>query len=124
MTHHKKLDMWLQLGGHSEGEVDLFTVALREAQEESGISNFTPLSNQIFDLDIHIIPEQKSLVSHKHYDIRFLFKTKLDKSAIKISEESHKVEWIPLNQVLDLNPEKSIERMVKKTYLFKKIDQI
>ena len=43
--------MWLQLGGHSEGEVDLFTVALREAQEESGISNFTPLSNQIFDLE-------------------------------------------------------------------------
>ena len=119
MTHHKKLNMWLQLGGHSNGEVDLLKVAIREAKEESGLQNFTSISHEIFDLDIHIIPKQIDLESHIHYDIRFLLITSFNKTDIKISEESHKVEWIPLKKVLDYNPEKSIERMVQKTYLLK-----
>jgi 8-oxo-dGTP pyrophosphatase MutT (NUDIX family) len=121
MTHHKKLNMWLQLGGHSDGEVDLFKVALREAKEESGLLNFTTINKEIFDLDIHIIPEQKDLKSHTHYDIRFLLKTELNQNDIKISEESHKVEWIALDKVLNYNSEKSIERMVQKTYQLKNI---
>jgi 8-oxo-dGTP pyrophosphatase MutT (NUDIX family) len=36
LTHHLKLDKWLQLGGHADGDGDLAAVALREAQEESG----------------------------------------------------------------------------------------
>ena len=43
MTHHRKLRMWLQLGGHADGEKNLFKVALREAEEESGIQSFISL---------------------------------------------------------------------------------
>lgn len=119
MTHHKKLNMWLQLGGHSNGEIDLLKVAIREAKEESGLQNFTTISHEIFDIDIHIIPSQIDLESHTHYDIRFLLITSMNKSEIKISDESHKVEWIPLDRVLDYNSEESIKRMVEKTYLLK-----
>ena len=31
LTHHRKLDRWLQLGGHADGERDLRAVALKEA---------------------------------------------------------------------------------------------
>src|SRR4051812_14873952 len=34
LTHHVKLDKWLQLGGHADGDGDLAAVALREAREE------------------------------------------------------------------------------------------
>src|SRR5258708_920691 len=37
LTYHRKLDKWLQLGGHADGESRIWQVALREAQEESGI---------------------------------------------------------------------------------------
>ena len=119
MTHHRKLDMWLQLGGHSNGENDLFKVALREAKEESGIQEIRGLSNNIFDLDIHTIPQQIDQPSHKHYDIRFLFEADPKETDIIISEESHDVDWIPLDKVLTFNSENSIKRMVRKTKLLK-----
>jgi len=122
MTHHKKLDMWLQLGGHSDGENDLFKVALREAKEESGIPYFKYVNKAIFDLDIHHIPRYKDQPPHKHYDVRFLFEADPFSSLITISDESYDVAWIPIDKVLDLNSEKSIERMVKKTILIKIAD--
>jgi 8-oxo-dGTP pyrophosphatase MutT (NUDIX family) len=53
MTHHRKLNMWLQLGGHADGTEDLISVAIREAKEESGFNEFVLLSDRIFDLEIH-----------------------------------------------------------------------
>jgi len=63
MTHHKKLNRWLQLGGHADGNPDVFTVALREAQEESGLKRIKPLAQQIFDIDVHPIPAASSIFS-------------------------------------------------------------
>ena len=56
LTHHLKLDKWLQLGGHADGDGDLLAVALREAREESGLTRIRALSADVFDLDRHWIP--------------------------------------------------------------------
>ena len=56
LTLHRKLGKWLQLGGHADGDADILRVAMREAQEESGISGIVPVSAHIFDVDIHRIP--------------------------------------------------------------------
>src|ERR1700742_3290902 len=40
LTHHRKLDRWLQLGGHADGQTQIEEVALREAREESGMTEF------------------------------------------------------------------------------------
>ena len=118
MTHHKKLEMWLQLGEHADGEEDLLKVALCEAIEESGIQKIKILSNEIFDLDIHEIPLYKNQPAHKHYDIRFLLEAD-PKSKIIISDESYDVAWIPLEKVTKFNSQGSIRRMVKKTLAIK-----
>ena len=115
MTHHKKLNMWLQLGGHADGEKDLKSVALKEAKEESGFNNFSILSEEIFDLDIHKIELMNEEPEHLHYDVRFLFEADPNEQDIIISEESHDVKWIHLDDVLEYNSEESISRMVKKT---------
>ena len=119
MTHHKKLGKWLQLGGHADGESDLLKVALREATEESGIQQFKVLSEEIFDLDIHGIPQNNSELGHLHYDVRFLIEADPTGEAVIISDESHDVTWIPLADVVKLNPEVSIQRMIKKTLIMK-----
>ena len=115
MTHHKKIGKWLQLGGHADGESDLLKVSQREAIEESGINNFVTISNEIFDMDIHEIPPIGSDPKHLHYDIRFLLEADPDKESLTISNESHDVAWIPLDQIAHYNSEKSIMRMVDKT---------
>ena len=113
--------MWLQLGGHADGENDLLKVALREAKEESGIQYFNILSDEIFDLDIHDIPKKMEQPSHKHYDIRFLLETDPASNKIIISDESYDVAWIPIDDVIELNPENSIQRMVGKTLAIKSL---
>ena len=115
MTHHKKLNMWLQLGGHADGEKDLKSVAIKEAKEESGFNNFSILSEEIFDLDIHKIEPMSENPEHLHYDVRFLLEADPKKQNIIISEESHDVKWIHLDDVLNYNSEESISRMVEKT---------
>ena len=49
LTHHRKLDIWVQLGGHSDGDPDTLAVACREAEEESGVG-VEVIGADIFDL--------------------------------------------------------------------------
>ena len=115
MTHHKKIGKWLQLGGHADGEINLLEVALREAREESGIRSYSVLSEKIFDLDIHKIPNCNSEPFHFHYDVRFLLEADLKQEKITVSDESHDVVWFPIEDLEQLSPEISIQRMIKKT---------
>jgi 8-oxo-dGTP pyrophosphatase MutT (NUDIX family) len=114
MTHHKKIDKWLQLGGHADDEVDLLKVSQREAKEESGLCNFVILSKEIFDMDINEFPSIGSEPRHLHYDIRFLLEADHEES-VTVSDESYDVAWIELDKIQQINSEDSIMRMVKKT---------
>ena len=77
LTHHKKLGRWLQLGGHADGDQDLANVALREAEEESGLTALS-IVPEIFDLDAHEIPARGVFGAagyeavHVHWDVRFV----------------------------------------------------
>ena len=64
LTYHKKLRMWLQLGGHADGNTSVMEVALKEAQEESGITELKVILDTIFDIDIHYIPADRRDSSH------------------------------------------------------------
>lgn len=93
LTHHAKLDIWLQLGGHCDGISDLLQVALQEAKEESGLNNIVALSTQIFDIDVHEVPARKNEARHMHYDVRFLLQTQ-DEAPVVVSAESKDLLWI------------------------------
>ena len=88
MTNHKKLNMWLQLGGHADGTEDLISVAIREAKEESGFNEFVLLSDRIFDLEIHEVPAIADEPVHYHYDVRFLLEADPKNNTIVVSDES------------------------------------
>lgn len=114
LTFHKKLGLWLQLGGHADGNPDVLEVAMREAREESGILGVLPLSGQIYDLDIHRIPEHKGVSEHLHYDVRFVCVAD-DSAPLTISDESHDLRWLTAVEVLERTSEESILRMLRKT---------
>lgn len=113
LTHHKKLNRWLQLGGHADGESNILNVALREAEEESGLAEVRPVSQEIFDVDIHVIPARKNEAEHYHYDIRYLCEAD-SRIPLTVSDESHDLVWVPVTAVLNYTEERSMLRMVSK----------
>lgn len=118
LTHHRKLDRWLQLGGHADGEADILNVALREAREESGLADVQPLHRDIFDVDVHAIPARGSEPRHLHYDVRWLLVA--DRAApLVISSESKDLAWVPLIELDRFTNDRSMLRMAEKIQLLK-----
>jgi len=115
LTHHKKLNIWVQLGGHADGDPDVEQVAHREAIEESGLVGLQFVDQELFDIDIHQIPARGHEAAHYHYDCRFLFRA-VDDDYI-VSDESHDLLWVPLDDMGSVTTEPSITRMVDKTRL-------
>ena len=101
LTHHRKLDRWLQLGGHVDGEERIERAALREAQEESGLpvealSLVRPSGSgdalAVLDVDVHVIPARAGEPEHEHHDVRFLIVADRERPPV-VSAESHDVRW-------------------------------
>ncbi|MEM7405059.1 MAG: NUDIX hydrolase [Pseudomonadota bacterium] len=108
LTHHRKLNMWIQLGGHSDGDPDTLAVAVREAEEESGLK-VTAVDDAIFDLDRHVIPARASEPQHYHYDVRFLLRAATD--TFVVSSESLALKWLEADELPDVTQEPSMLRM-------------
>jgi len=114
LTHHRKLQRWLQLGGHADGDRDLAQVALKEAEEESGLSGLVLEDPAIFDLDKHWIPERKDVPGHWHYDVRFVIRA-LGGEAFVLSDESLDLAWRPVTEVAaDPESDESMQRMARR----------
>jgi 8-oxo-dGTP pyrophosphatase MutT (NUDIX family) len=114
LTHHRKLDKWLQLGGHADGDLDLLAVALREAREESGLTRLRPVTRVLFDVDRHWIPARKTDPGHWHYDLRFLIEADPSEPLV-VTDESHDLAWIEIARMAEYNSEESMMRMARKT---------
>lgn len=91
--HHTKLDKWFQLGGHCDGNPDVLAVAIKEAQEESGIKEIIPVYEEVFDIDIHLIPGNSREKEHYHYDVRFLLQVNSNEQIVQ-NRESKELRWI------------------------------
>jgi 8-oxo-dGTP pyrophosphatase MutT (NUDIX family) len=113
LTHHRKLGRWLQVGGHADGDPDPLRVALREAEEESGLAALTvpPEAGGLpLDVDVHAIPPHGAEPAHLHHDVRFLLVATRGET-IRASDESHEVRWVRRERLLDLVDGESVRRM-------------
>lgn len=113
LTHHAKLGRWLQLGGHCDGNPNALEVAVREAQEESGLTSIRPVISSIFDIDVHLIPESSKEKAHFHYDVRFLLQVEGDEEVRK-NHESKELLWVGKDRSSLPTNERSVTRMFDK----------
>ncbi|MFI6472085.1 MULTISPECIES: NUDIX hydrolase [unclassified Streptomyces] len=95
LTLHKKLNMWLQMGGHCEpGDTTVAAAALREAEEESGVAGLTLLAGGPVRLDRHPIPAP----CHWHLDVQYA--ALAPAGAVEaISDESLDLRWFGYDEV-------------------------
>jgi 8-oxo-dGTP pyrophosphatase MutT (NUDIX family) len=104
LTNHRKLDRWLQLGGHADGETRVAAVALREAEEESGQCPFAFLAvpdpsgaPPPVDVDVHAIPARGDEPAHDHHDVRFVLVASGD--AVRLTGESRALGWFEMAEL-------------------------
>ena len=117
LTHHRKLSRWLQLGGHSDGDPDTLSVALREAREESGMQDFALVvpdgGRRPLDLDIHEIPARPREPAHLHYDVRFLL-VAVEGQSLVCSDESNQLQWFARDALAGVETDDSVRRLAHK----------
>ncbi|MEE1757345.1 NUDIX hydrolase [Streptomyces sp. SP18CS02] len=107
LTLHRKLGMWLQMGGHCEpGDATVERAALREAAEESGIAGLELLAGGPVRLDRHAIPAP----CHWHLDVQYVALAPSD-AVEAISDESLDLRWFGYDEVADV-ADASVVRLV------------
>jgi 8-oxo-dGTP pyrophosphatase MutT (NUDIX family) len=117
LLHHRKLDRWLQPGGHGDpGETTGEQVALREALEESGIEGLAlhPRGPRPLDVDVHDIPARGSEPAHQHLDLRYLVVAPESARLRPELAELNEIRWVAWDETEPLEPDHGLRRALRK----------
>lgn len=118
MAYHNIYKSWAWTGGHADGESNLLNVALKEAEEETGLKNLKVLSEGIFSLQILTVDSHikrgKFISSHLHLDCCFLLEAD-ENEMLKIKEDENSgVKWIDIDKAVEMSNEENMKPIYKK----------
>lgn len=116
LLHHRKLQRWLQPGGHAEdGEREGEVVALREAREETGIEGLTlhPSAARPLDVDVHPIPARGAEPAHRHLDLRYLVVAPPDASLRRQAAEARALRWFTWDELAMVDLDSGLHRTLR-----------
>lgn len=104
MVYHNIYNSWSWLGGHADGDENLLGVAIREVQEESGIQQVRPVTEDIYSLEILTVDGHekrgKYVPSHLHMNVTYLLEAdENEKTQVKADENSG-VAWFGIEECI------------------------
>ncbi|MEM9555346.1 MAG: NUDIX hydrolase [Acidobacteriota bacterium] len=111
LLHHRKLDKWIQPGGHCDGDANLPGVALRECLEETGLESLE-IAPRPIDVDIHWIPARPETPAHRHFDTRFLVLAPAG-STPRGNDESNALRWFGVDEAFERAGDESVRRLIR-----------
>ena len=118
LIYHKLYDSWGWTGGHMDGQQDFLAVAIKEAQEETGLSNFKVKSEQ--PVSIEVLPvwfhykKGKPISSHLHLNASFILIADENEPLKQNVEETHGVQWVELSKITEYVSEPEMLPIYKK----------
>jgi 8-oxo-dGTP pyrophosphatase MutT (NUDIX family) len=110
---HQRQQAWLQVGGHGDpGESDPLAVALREAREETGLTDLAPWPDaELWQVAIVSVPENSKEPAHEHADVRFIFATD-EPDAARPESPGAPLRWLPAGEAVDATSEANLRDML------------
>lgn len=122
MAYHRIYDSWAWLGGHCDGNKDCLAVAIKEVKEEAGVDHVTPLSEDIFSLEVLSVDSHYKrgtyVPTHLHLNVTYLLEAD-EKENLHIKEdENSNVSWFGLDEAI----ERSNEEWFKEN-IYKKLNE-
>lgn len=119
MIYHNIYHSWAWTGGHADGEENLLSVAIREAEEETGVTGIVPVKEDIYSLEILTVDGHEKrgvyVPSHLHLNVTYLLEAD-EQAVLRVKpDENSGVKWFSLEEALEACSEPwMIERVYKK----------
>ncbi len=118
MIHHNIYNSWGWTGGHADGDSDLLEVAIKEAKEETGITNVRPIIDDICCIDILTvkghIKKGKYVAPHLHLSVAYVLEAD-ETEEVKVKEDENSgVKWVDIDKVLELTDEEHMKDVYSK----------
>lgn len=118
MIYHNIYKSWGWTGGHADGDSNLLHVALKEAEEETGLKNFKLLSDGIFSIEILTVDSHikggKFVPSHLHLNVSFLLEADENEKLTIKPDENSGVEWVDIQKTIELTNEEKMKPIYRK----------
>ena len=110
---HQRQQAWLQVGGHGDpGETDPLEIALREAREESALTDLRPWPDaELWQVAIVNVPASSKEPAHQHADLRFLLATDEPDQA-RAETPGNPLRWLPVAEAIDFTGEANLRALL------------
>lgn len=109
MIYHNIYQSWAWTGGHADGESDLLQVAIKEAKEETGLKTITPVTEDIFSLELLCVnghvKRGNYVSSHIHINVTYLLEADENEELSIKEDENSGVKWLPLKEAVEASDE-------------------
>lgn len=118
MAYHNIYNSWSWVGGHADGEMDLLHVALKEAREETGLTNVKPVSEEIYSIEILGVPAHvkkgKHVATHVHLNVTYLLEASESELTRIKPDENSDIGWFELEKAVEVSTEPEMKVVYQK----------
>lgn len=118
MVYHNIYQSWSWVGGHADGEADLLHVALKEAMEETGLTNVQPVSNEFYSIEILGVPAHmkkgRHVATHVHLNVTYLLEADEQNETFIKPDENSDIGWFELNKAIEVSTEPDMKVVYQK----------